>query len=308
MIAILTLLTAWSGSAEPGVPAGALPFPHAGLVVDGHLALDPGDFETPYDGTPVDTEHVAWRTGFSRVQTTVFQPDQALDPAFLPGQAEGTATGSVQLWDLTAGAAQPCFAEVDLYPDNDEVPTLLVRPLVPLAVGHRVAVVVTTGVRTSDGEPLAPVGGWAAAAARQVLYAASKLFWDLADPAGFVEDLVDRSVLWQLSIGDEQVPNLTTELLARGVGVTLMTPSASVPFGLETGESVTGPALVQFDPEVPLPAAGNRPAESSGAHGAPRLWDGTTAQSLRFLDADDPGVILHPCGVGVCSASNPGSL
>jgi len=592
---VLSLLLACSGSSDTVVRSGTLPFPDAGYVVDGHLALSPDDFETPWDGTPVDTDRVAWRTGFSSVQTTVFQFEAALDGASLPGPDEGATDGSVQLWDLTDGVPLPCFAEVDLYPDNPEVPTMLVRPLVPMPVGHRVAVVVTTAVRTSAGTALEAVDWWAAAvageptegfdadhtrdlaaelealglsdvavavdypigdgtaptrhltetvsipgswrfdrtwteglpegawqalegsfstddwlvddgafdlddlgipalqgttdaelyvyfpesvrdaapgtvpvwifghgifshpenylgadddpsrvadlanragaivvgttwrgltqadilvpvlvgndfgrlpelsdklaqgvantvalarllaegellddpvfeglprrdglryygislggiegavlmastdlvqhgvlhvgggafstllersshwttfeplledgtaspAARQVLYSASQLYWDVADPAGWVDDLVGRSLIWQESVGDEQVPNLTTELMARAMGATLLEPAATAPFGIESGVPVSGPALVQFDPQVALPAPGNRPAEVSGAHGAPRLWDGTTAQTLRFLEADDPGVIVHLCGGSVCAADNPGAL
>jgi hypothetical protein len=595
VITILTLFFACSGSADVVVRSGALPFPDAGDVVDGHLALSPEDFEIPYDGTPVDTEHVAWRTGFSRVQTTVFQFDLALDPASLPGLADGDQAGSVQIWDLTDGVRLPCFAETDLYPNNNEVPTLLVRPLAVMPLGHRIAVAVTTDVRTLDGQSLVPVDWWAAAvageptqgfdadhvrelaqnltdlglgelavavdypigdgtqttrhlletaalptewifdrtwtaglpegawqtlegsftvdtwlvddvsfaldseglpiaqgteeadlyvyfpesirdaepgtvpvwifghgifshpenylgaeedpsrvadlanragaivvgtawrgltqrdiltpvvvggdfgrlpeltdklaqgvsntvalarllvegdllddplfeglpardglryygislggiqgavlmastdlidhavlhvggsswstllerssqwtafepllvdgvasaAARQKLYAASQLYWDQADPANYVEGLQGRSILWQVSMGDEQVPNLTSELLIRSVGGTLLEPNASEPFGIARSDQVGVPAMVQFDPQVASPEPGNRPAAVTGAHSNPRLWDGTTAQTLRFLDADDPGVVIHACGEEVCSESNPGSL
>jgi hypothetical protein len=37
-------------------------------------------------------------------------------------------------------------------------------------------------------------------------------------------------------------------------------------------------------------------------------WDGTTAQTLRFLDPVDPGVIVHPCGDTVCAADNAGAF
>lgn len=142
---------------------------------------------------------------------------------------------------------------------------------------------------------------------RQLLYALTQLFWDQVDPASYVDELSGRSLLWQESIGDEQVPNLTTESLARGVGATLLAPSVSPVHGLDSAEGpVWGPALVQFDPQVGLPPDQNRPAPVSGAHGAPRLWNGTMEQVLHFLDPTTPGEVLHFCGQSPCAADNPG--
>jgi len=142
---------------------------------------------------------------------------------------------------------------------------------------------------------------------RQQLYALSQLFWDPVDPALYGDDLADRAVLWQESIGDEQVPNRTTELLARAAGAVQMTPSVYAVEGLEQSDAPTAPALVQFDPELPLPPDVNRPAERTGAHGAPRHWPGSNRQTARFNDPEDPGVVEHYCGEEPCSASNPGS-
>jgi hypothetical protein len=139
---------------------------------------------------------------------------------------------------------------------------------------------------------------------RQILYATSQMLWDPVDPASYVEDLADRSVVWQESIGDEQVPNLTTELLMRGVGATLGTPSVTTPLDIPTAATpLAGPAIMQFDPEVGLPEETNRPAEVSGAHGAIRLFEGCRQQTLTFLTE---GVVEHYCGSEPCSASNPG--
>jgi len=142
---------------------------------------------------------------------------------------------------------------------------------------------------------------------RQLLYAAMQLFWDEADPASFTTELQGRCALWQESIGDDQVPNLTTESLARGTGATLLLPSVTTPWGIPTGAApLSGPAVAQFDPERGVPPDINRPAEQTGAHGVPRLWNGTMEQTLRFLDPTDPGVVEHFCGEGPCTADNPG--
>lgn len=140
---------------------------------------------------------------------------------------------------------------------------------------------------------------------RQVLYATTQLFWDPVDPASHVDRLAEGTWLWQESIGDEQVPNLTTELLVRSVGVPLGTPAVTTPPELDAAAlPLTGAAITQFDPEVGLPDPENRPGAKSGAHSIPRLWEGTQAQTAHFLLT---GEVAHYCGEAACSASNPGS-
>jgi hypothetical protein len=142
---------------------------------------------------------------------------------------------------------------------------------------------------------------------RQLLFAISQLFWDPADPASYAEDLQDQTLLWQVALHDEQVPNRTTELLARGVGMTVATPAPRSAWGIDEGAlPVDLPALTWFDPEAPAPPESNRPSPVTDAHTDPRVWAGTKLQTIRFLQADDPGVVEHFCGDAPCSASNPG--
>lgn len=590
----LLLLLACAGKGdEPAGVDGVLdqgpynPFPSAELVADGHLALPEG---LPYKegGTPLDVARLGYRTGFSPVQTAVVRLDVTVDRASLvPPSAAGTG-GSVQLWDLDAGAELPCFAELDAWPDAPAPPTLLVRPARAMPVGHRVAVVLTDRVRTADGAPLpdaawaravaedahyaelaealaalgvtgvalawdfpigsgtapldamlearAPVTSWtfddvrvddedglppgmwkraegrfvttdflvddrslaldadgvpavqgtteadlyvlmpesAAATAdpmpvvifghgiladpgyyfydgedtsrvvevanrlgailigttwrglttddladtvgvstdfgrfpevadrltqavvntralvdavaeggllddplfegradpsrvywygislgaiqgatllanqdvidhavlhvggsswstmlerssnwpyfetsivstipephdRQLLYAATQLYWDQVDPASYADRLAGRSFLWQESIGDDQVPNFATELLMRSVGVPLGAPAVTAPLDVATVDlPAAAPAFVQFDPEKPLPPEDNRPAPDTDAHDLPRRWEGTVAQTVGFFAEGGEGWVAHHCGDAPCSASNPG--
>ncbi|MBI5527815.1 MAG: hypothetical protein HY897_15910 [Deltaproteobacteria bacterium] len=56
-----------------------------------------------------------------------------------------------------------------------------------------------------------------------------------------------RAVVIQESIGDCQVPNLTTEMLARAIGLSAMTPGDSVIFGLpQIASPFSGSAIVQY--------------------------------------------------------------
>lgn len=151
------------------------------------------------------------------------------------------------------------------------------------------------------------VDGIASPRDRQLLYALSQLFWDLADPANLADSLADQPVLWQESLYDEQVANLTTELLARGAGALVLEPIDELPMGLSGASApLSGPAFARFDPETEVVHVENRPAETTGAHDAPRNWEGTKRQTLRFLDTEDPGVVEHYCGESLCSASNTG--
>lgn len=144
---------------------------------------------------------------------------------------------------------------------------------------------------------------------RQVLYGLSQLWWDAVDPTSYAEALSGRSLLLQESIGDEQVPNVATELLARSIGLPVLSPTDHAPAGLDL---VTGPlpagsrALVQFDPELALPPVENRPAPVTGAHTTPRTWDGARLQVIDHLSPSAPGAIVHHCGVDPCSATHPG--
>lgn len=140
---------------------------------------------------------------------------------------------------------------------------------------------------------------------RQKAYALSQLLWDQVDPASYAADLVGRPFLWQESIGDDQVPNLTTELMMRSAEVPLGGPTVTSPYGLtERSLPQLGPMVVQFDPMLEPPPAGNRPAPVTGAHGAPRLWAGCEQQVVHYFESG--GEVAHFCGGAPCSADNQG--
>lgn len=141
---------------------------------------------------------------------------------------------------------------------------------------------------------------------RQRLYATSQLWWDPVDPISYTQDLQQRSFLLQEATGDQQVPNLTTRMLARSAGLSLLDPAVEPVDGLPL---VNGPVpagartLVQMDPEVEPPAPGNRPAANNGSHETPRHWPGIASQTLEHLQL---GTVGHYCGASACTASNQG--
>jgi hypothetical protein len=140
------------------------------------------------------------------------------------------------------------------------------------------------------------------AADRQLQYAVSQLLWDPVDPLNHVDALRGRNVLWQESVNDEQVPNLTTELIARTLGVPLLAPSPREPWDLPATEGPLGPgasAVAIFDGGFPAPPLGNRPAVDTGAHREIRSWESVQAQVEAFFTPGAEGTIVQPCG-GPC--------
>jgi hypothetical protein len=142
---------------------------------------------------------------------------------------------------------------------------------------------------------------------RQLLYGVSQLFWDPVDPALYADQLTDRSVLWQVALGDDQVPNITSWTLLRGVGATLLDPSAEHPWGLNASEGpLSRPAVSTFDPQLGNDDADNRPSPKTHAHELPRLWEGAKLQTLSFLGSDTPGQVFFNCGRAPCTPENSG--
>jgi len=97
-----------------------------------------------------------------------------------------------------------------------------------------------------------------------------------------------RIVVFQESIGDSQVPNMCTEMLARARDVKLMSPSVTDVFGLEKTQSpTTGSVLVQYrldnwddpaPPEVNVP-----PEKDNGVHSDMVFLPNVMEQVAHFL-------------------------
>ncbi len=143
-----------------------------------------------------------------------------------------------------------------------------------------------------------------AASDRQLIYAASQLLWDPVDPVTHFLDLADKSVLMQVSIGDEQVPNFTAEVIARGAGLAAVSPSVTDPAGLDPLAAPAGPGasgFMEFDLLTEPPPDVNRPAAgSTGAHTGIRGTDEVISQVDAFFASGAEGTITHPCGAAPC--------
>jgi len=135
-------------------------------------------------------------------------------------------------------------------------------------------------------------------ALRQVMYAVTQLLWDPVDPMNHATKLADKSGLWQISVGDEQVPNFTAEAFARTLGLSLVGEPVTETWQIPAVAAPRGPGasgMVQFGSGYPWAPDHNRPATETGAHKAIRHLDAMKVQTAAFFADGAEGTIIHPC-------------
>jgi len=177
-----------------------------------------------------------------------------------------------------------------------------------------------------------PGGSWSTMLPRSVVYVPIKGFvdpiypdpltqitfigllqgmFDFSDPINltqlaFASPLPDapaeRQILIQEAVGDCQVPNLVTRMVARKLGVRQLVPYAEKIFGLpEVAAPTTGAVLEQLVMPASLadytpPDTAEVPEKDNGVHSNAVQLDVAFEQVLTLLAE---GVIVHPCD-GVC--------
>jgi hypothetical protein len=149
-----------------------------------------------------------------------------------------------------------------------------------------------------------------------------QFYFDFVDPISFapyvvknpLPDTPEKKVLIQEAIGDAQVPNFATEMLARTMGIPGLKPLVYPVFGIEEVEGpIDGSALTQWNPmnmkniqieDKILPECGPYPPEGNialahdnCAHEAIRRLPALRRQLKEFLKPD--GKIVQTCD-GVC--------
>ncbi|HPM78950.1 MAG TPA: hypothetical protein PK961_17815, partial [bacterium] len=112
----------------------------------------------------------------------------------------------------------------------------------------------------------------------------------------------NRAVVLQEAIGDCQVPNMTTEMLARAIGLDLMTPSIYPVFGLdELTSPTTASALVQYEltdrtANYMPPTNNTPPLQDNGVHTYMCFMDNVLEQVLNFaLNGELVQYCTGPC-------------
>jgi hypothetical protein len=133
---------------------------------------------------------------------------------------------------------------------------------------------------------------------------------DYIDPVHFaphiledrIEGSPEKQFLFQISIGDAQVTNLSSWLQARTMGLPLLGPALFEPYGLteETGPLPSALVMYTEDPS-PLPPETNLlNGEGNSAHGDLRRRQAVVDQIGTFLAT---GEIVHTCN-GTCECAD----
>ncbi len=146
---------------------------------------------------------------------------------------------------------------------------------------------------------------------QQIGIALLQSLFDHSDPVNLSRHLFERPledappsrvVLLHEAIGDSQVPNLASEMLARAIGVPLVTPSVYDVPGLDTVElPTTGSAMMQIyepglvDDNMP-PDQNVPPSSDNGTHGSAPYLPNVLDQAFGFLlDGEIVGVCDGAC-------------
>ncbi|HEU4734629.1 MAG TPA: hypothetical protein VFT22_42350 [Kofleriaceae bacterium] len=134
--------------------------------------------------------------------------------------------------------------------------------------------------------------------------------WDKVEGAGVANSVLagaatgvpPKQLLVQIALGDDQVPNLGSYWLARTMGVPILGPTPTTPWGLTVQDSPlpSGSAMVIMDGGAPPPPAANLPAPNLGMHDLTRKQPATRRQIKTFFET---GQIVNECaGACVCQA------
>lgn len=120
--------------------------------------------------------------------------------------------------------------------------------------------------------------------------------------AGTATGVPPKQILMQIALGDEQVPNLGSYWQARTMGIPILGPTPTTPWGLAVQPSplAGGSAMVIMDGGAPAPPATNLPVPSYGMHNLTRTQPATRRQIQAFFAT---GQIINECaGACVCQA------
>jgi hypothetical protein len=141
---------------------------------------------------------------------------------------------------------------------------------------------------------------------QSLLLGMSQTFFDWSDPGNLARLIADpdpgyeqtRTVVLQEAIGDCQVANITTDLLARTMGASHLEEATDPVFGLETVASpYTGVALTQIRVQDSLdayfpPDENTTPVMDNGVHNSGVLRDTIFNQIFTLIET---GELIHPC-------------
>ena len=131
-------------------------------------------------------------------------------------------------------------------------------------------------------------------------------FWDLSEPATYASHIIEdplpntpaKKVLYTIGQYDAQVPNVSSDIAARTIGLPVLVPSPYEPFDVPTTMGPVDSAYVVYDVGAePVPLGSKAAAEDNVAHGAVRRNPAAQRQMDAFMRAD--GVVRNFCD-GAC--------
>ncbi|MBT8493818.1 MAG: hypothetical protein KJO07_12215 [Deltaproteobacteria bacterium] len=127
--------------------------------------------------------------------------------------------------------------------------------------------------------------------------------WDTTEPANTITDLPGNPIpgtpakqfLLHMAVGDDEVPNISTEYQARTMGIPVIGPAVYTPWGLEEAlEPVSNGLVIWDDGDGPIPSSNTAPADND-AHSKTRKFPAAIRQMTHFFQT---GEIIHTCGEG----------
>ncbi|MDG2305040.1 MAG: hypothetical protein P8R42_10355, partial [Candidatus Binatia bacterium] len=174
--------------------------------------------------------------------------------------------------------------------------------------------------RSVDFDPFFEVmqGSYASPYDQALILMLIQMLWDRGEGNGYANHLADdplpgtaedKRILLHVAFGDHQVANVTTDVLARTMGIPISWPAIAdgrhpdvEPYwGLDRLEAFphAGSALVIWDSGIPAPPTDNiAPREGDDPHDDPRGEPISVEQRGVFLDS---GTVIDVCG-GLCTA------
>jgi hypothetical protein len=142
----------------------------------------------------------------------------------------------------------------------------------------------------------------------QVAIAATQSEWDYTDPATFAPHVIQapltgvpvKHLLLQMSIGDAEVTNLSTELLARTIGVSGFDLEYPI-FGVPVAAAPLDSAYTQWDshPSPLPPTTDTALSMDNGAHEA--VFNAPLAQQQINAFITPTGQAISVCTGGICN-------
>ena len=107
-----------------------------------------------------------------------------------------------------------------------------------------------------------------------------------------------KQIVLQVALGDQEVPNLGSYWMARTMGLPVLGPTPTTPWGLSVQPSpvAAGSAMVIMDGGAPPPPSANLPAENHDMHNLTRRQPATRRQIKEFFAS---GQIVNECA-GPC--------